>query len=478
MNLTRLLASLLSRLAQIPLLKPMIPLGKRLFGAARLGEFREALIVPAAGAAPGAETGPISWSVDCCWPVPGVGHLIVGWCMDPVHRIQSMRLDTGQELMRNWVRLARTDVIDAFPRLSTGDPNIGFIVLACSGRPELMPVIECRQIDGSTERRALRLDDRGSALHFTREVLGRIDPAHPQLRELIERHVGPAITAAWTLERQIARTPELRWFGDAPAAPEASILVPLYGRYDFLRYQLALFADDPDMARCELIYIVDDPRILADVLKLAGAVQPLFGLPFAVVHCARNLGFAGANNLGASVARGEHLLLVNSDVMPRAPGWLARTLQALDELPEVGVIGAQLLYEDGSVQHAGMGRETYVGWGGFAINSHPGKGLPPDASQTAAREVEAVTGAFMALRRELYLELGGLDEGFVLGDFEDSDLCRRLRSKGLRAYLLPDVQLYHLERQSQILAGAPHWKSLLSLINCWRHERLASGSAT
>lgn len=472
MKPTRLLAAMLSRLAQIPFLQPLVPLGKRLFGAARLSRFRDALgvAVPAV-----ADAGPIVWSVDACWPVPGVGQLIIGWCMDPAHRLQSMRLESGQELAGNWIRLPRKDVLEAFPRLSSGDPNVGFIVLARGAAEEAIPVLECRQVDGKSERRALRLQERGSALHFTREVLGRMDPSHPQLRRLIEQHVGPAILAAWSLEREAVRRPDLRWFGQAPPAPEASIVVPLYGRYDFLRYQLALFADDPDLERCELIYVVDDPRILADVLRLAGAVQPLFGLPFAVLHCDRNLGFAGANNLAAEAARAEFLLLVNSDLMPRAHGWVARTLEALRTLPDAGVVGAQLLYEDGSVQHAGMGLETYAGWGGFAINSHPGKGLAPQAGTGDAREVEAVTGAFMALRRAQYRDMGGLDESFVLGDFEDSDLCRRMRQRGLRCYLIPDLGLHHLERQSQVLAGEAHWKWLLSLVNCWRHEQLAAG---
>ena len=82
----------------------------------------------------------------------------------------------------------------------------------------------------------------------------------------------------------------------------------------------------------------------------------------------------------------------------------------------------------------------------------------------------------MVLRRALYNELGGLDEGYVLGDFEDSDLCHRIRRRGLDVKLVPAVQLYHLERQSQALFDDQGWKAKVSLYNCWRHERSLTGA--
>lgn len=473
MTLARLLASTLSRLAQVRLFQPLILPAKRLLGARLLQRMRATL--PAPGSPGAAKQDGVLWSVDFCWPIPGLGYLIAGWCLDPRRRIESMRVNGVHELCADWVRVARADVIQAYPQQSLVEPDVGFIALARTGPPQGAPLVEVRYREGALERRSLSVLDRPGALPFIRDVLGRIEPRHPHLRTLIERHLGPAITAVWSEERGLPRPVEQRWFGSAPPEPAISILILLYGRHDFLRYQLALFADDPDMQCAELLYVVDDPRILGEVIELAASLQPVFGLSFAVVHCGRNLGFAGANNLGAGVARGEHLLLLNSDVMPRAPGWLSRTLEALAELPQAGVVGAQLLYEDGSVQHAGMRLETHAAWGGYAINAHPGKGFAPDPSDRAAIEVEAVTGAYMALRRDRYLECGGLDEGYILGDFEDSDLCRRLRTQGLRCWCLKDVELYHLERQSQKLAGEDGWKDLLSRVNCWRHEQLAAG---
>ena len=75
------------------------------------------------------------------------------------------------------------------------------------------------------------------------------------------------------------------------------------------------------------------------------------------------------------------------------------------------------------------------------------------------------------MSRELYLRVGGLDEGYIRGDFEDSDLCLKVRQLGLKPYLVPDVRLYHLERQSQGLRAQVTTRTLLSLFNCWRYNR-------
>ena len=89
-------------------------------------------------------------------------------------------------------------------------------------------------------------------------------------------------------------------------------------------------------------------------------------MPFRVVQLTRNAGYATANNLGASVARGRLLLFFNSDMIPDRPGWLERMASFYDGTPDIGALGPKLLFEDDSVQHAGMyfERESSSGqWG-------------------------------------------------------------------------------------------------------------------
>jgi GT2 family glycosyltransferase len=73
------------------------------------------------------------------------------------------------------------------------------------------------------------------------------------------------------------------------------------------------------------------------------------------------------------------------------------------------------------------------------------------------------------MNRQSYQSLGGLDESYILGDFEDSDLCMKARAEGMNIVLAEDVSLYHLERQSQSLVSARRWKSELTYYNCWYH---------
>jgi GT2 family glycosyltransferase len=114
---------------------------------------------------------------------------------------------------------------------------------------------------------------------------------------------------------------------------------------------------------------------------------------------------------------------------------------------KIGVLGAKLLYEDGSLQHAGMffAQTTFSFW----LTLHYYKGLPGNyAPAQQTRPVPAVTGACLMIRKELYDEVGGLTTDYVIGDFEDSDLCFKCRALGYESWYFADTTLYHLERQS------------------------------
>jgi GT2 family glycosyltransferase len=259
-------------------------------------------------------------------------------------------------------------------------------------------------------------------------------------------------------------------YGKMPAKPKVSIIVPLYGRIDFVEYQLSQFANDPYFQeKTELIYVLDDPALTDDLLRLVQGLYPVFEIPFKVVTYAENYGYAIANNIGARYATAEKLLLLNSDIMPLEKGWLPEMLKESKNLKNVGALGPKLLFEDGSVQHAGMAFEKSEVFGMW-LNEHPGKGLPDMQKEKTIREVPAVTAACLLLDRSLYEEVGGLSENYLLGDFEDSDLCLKLIEKGKKNYYLPTVSLCHLERQSQNLFSDTSWKTKITLFNGWQHN--------
>jgi len=249
-----------------------------------------------------------------------------------------------------------------------------------------------------------------------------------------------------------------------------SVIVPLFGRYDFAEYQLAQFADDADFQGLELIYFVDDPAIYDEFRAQCDGLYQLYRVPFTLAFAGANLGFAGANNAAARIAGGKHLLLLNSDVLPKYPGWVSELLALYGTLKKPGCLGVKLLYEDGSVQHAGMTFRRHAPWGNLWINDHPHKGQSAEGL-SGLHQVEAVTAACLLLKAELYRDLGGLSEDYVIGDFEDSDLCLRAASLGLTHWVSLDTELYHLERQSQARIGDAEWRTNLTLFNCWQHSR-------
>lgn len=240
---------------------------------------------------------------------------------------------------------------------------------------------------------------------------------------------------------------EVREFGFR-SERSVSVIIPLYKEIGFIRSQLMAFAVDPFVkANCEVVYVVDDPPISGPVASFIEGAAQNFPLDIKLVTLARNGGYALANNMGVDCAEGRILVLMNSDVVPGRSGWLEPALSRLSGLPAFSVIGPKLLYADDSLQHAGM----YFGrlGTGFWQNFHYWKGYARHfAPAVLEREVPAVTGACMILTKSDYLAVGGFTTDYIVGDYEDSDLCLKLREKGGVPLYMPSVELYHFERQS------------------------------
>jgi GT2 family glycosyltransferase len=281
-------------------------------------------------------------------------------------------------------------------------------------------------------------------------------------------HVVPAIGKIQQRLEERAEIEEVWEFGEPPREPETSIVVPLYGRIDFLEHQLAQFVHDPELRESDLVYVLDSPELATALQASAGQLFELYGVPFRVAVLAQNGGYSVANNRGASLARGRRLLLLNSDVLPDVPGWLGRMGAFYDGQESIGALGPKLLFEDDTLQHAGIRFQRPPG-GGAWENEHYFKGLHRDLpAANVTRRVPAVSGACLMIDRELYEELGGLRGAFVQGDYEDTDLCLRLREQGRDTWYLPEVELYHLEGQSYALET----RTAMSRYNVWLHTRL------
>jgi GT2 family glycosyltransferase len=148
---------------------------------------------------------------------------------------------------------------------------------------------------------------------------------------------------------------------------------------------------------------------------------------------------------------------------------MERLTDRLAQNPDIGIVGATLLYEDGSIQHEGCFYRSLPEFGNWTFVDHLNKGRRRNLDQGLKR-CDAITGACMVMQRSLANQLSGFDEDFIVGDFEDSDLCLRVKQRGLSCAVDCDVHLYHLERMSQ--AGpSQSWRMNLTLYNAWVHQR-------
>lgn len=423
----------------------------------------------------------IRMAVDSCYIIDGGYLFISGWLVDADDAITSLKVKQGsvlsQDIRKNGKRYPRPDLREAAAtKKSTRENDFGITVLV---KFDLDEEADDLALFIETEKNeSLALDISGASecldvIEMSKRLLGEIDFT---CRDAANRlgAVGEAIRIAYLATHRERQDGEVvkETFGRQVTNPQVTVIVPLYGRYDFMEYQLSQFAIDPDFQDVELIYVVDDPNILDRVMGTASDLYAMYGVPFVVVWGGRNRGFAGANNFGSEFANAETLLLLNSDVLPKYPGWLSAMKRAHQELDSPGAIAPALLYEDDSVQHAGMTFEPHPDIPELWVNVHEYKGLPASlvlGQQTQPKEVLAVTAACLMMSMKIYVELGGLDERYILGDFEDSDLCLKALDKGYKNYFLPSIELYHVERQSQNLFENLSWRQRITLYNCWEH---------
>jgi len=256
------------------------------------------------------------------------------------------------------------------------------------------------------------------------------------------------------------------------ATPVCSVIIPVYGRLDLIRYQIHAFSAFPNSQEVEFVFFLDDPGMEAEFFSEIRYLSKLFPLSITAVYAGQNFGFGLANNIAANVAKADTLLLLNSDVFPMSPGWVDRLLDVFLSKPDVGVLGAKLLFENSMIQHIGMSSKKDAEFPGIVLNDHPHKGMPESlVNLNPVDECKLITGACMMLDRRMFLELEGFDSHYLIGDFEDSDLCQRLLARGKRNYILNDIELIHVERQSQSVGMTEQWKQNLTLFNGWLYTR-------
>ena len=167
---------------------------------------------------------------------------------------------------------------------------------------------------------------------------------------------------------------------------------------------------------------------------------------FRVIDANYEFNYSKINNQAVKEAKGDYILLLNNDTEMIAPDSISDMLGYCMR-PDVGIVGAKLLYPDGTIQHAGV----IIGLGGIA--GHAFIGL--DANQYGymsraylSSDYSAVTAACLMISKEIYNEVGGLCEQYAVA-FNDVDFCMKVRSKGYLVVYDAFSQWYHYESKSR-----------------------------
>lgn len=307
---------------------------------------------------------------------------------------------------------------------------------------------------------------------FSQTRLDRcVDAARRAIRDHL-RALGGAAAAAEVLPAPaLPSWSRVRWPLPDPA-PRVSLIVPTRDRAEMLARCVAGLLHRTDYPDLELL-IADngsvEPETFAffDRLRRDSRVRvlPMPG-PF---------NYSALNNAAVREATGQVLVLVNNDIDVIEGGWLREMVsQALR--PEVGAVGAKLLYADGTVQHGGvlLGMGSFDGGPGVA--GHAGVRTAREevgyfGSMALARNFGAVTAACMALRREVFDQIGGFDETNLPVSFNDVDLCLRIGERGLRMVWTPFAELYHLESVSRGSDASPENKERAAQECCYMRAR-------
>ncbi len=265
--------------------------------------------------------------------------------------------------------------------------------------------------------------------------IGLVTPDHLQMRNVVEAHLArQGLTNVSSSQHNIG----LRFSWNANS-PSLAIIIPTKNNHPFLKpliYDLLNHPGDTELT----ITIVDngssDPGTLAYYENLKKEKQII------IIPYPKPFNYSEAINLGVAESQSDLILLMNDDMAVKDEQWLSEMTQWAIR-PEIGVVGAKLLRQNKTIQHAGiiLGLTGFMGHIYLNAPEHYHGML---GSVDWYRNYFALTGACQMMRREVFNEVDGYDEGYRIA-FGDVDFCVRVHAKGYQNVYTPFAQLYHFE---------------------------------
>jgi GT2 family glycosyltransferase len=227
---------------------------------------------------------------------------------------------------------------------------------------------------------------------------------------------------------------------DGNTDPTVSIIIPVFNQAHYTKTCLERVFQHSPLERCQVIVV--DNHSTDDTPKLLKA----YGESIQIITNEENFGFATACNQGAQVAAGRYLLFLNNDTEVE-PGWLEPLIETMVSDPDIGAVGSQLLYPDGTIQHAGViivaQRDKCT-----LLPRHVFAGeVPMRVPVNQPTFFQVVTAACMLVKKEIFQAVGSFDEAYWNGS-EDVDFCFKLQRLGKKIAYEPRSVVIHHESKS------------------------------
>jgi GT2 family glycosyltransferase len=225
--------------------------------------------------------------------------------------------------------------------------------------------------------------------------------------------------------------------------PLVSIVIPTRDQASSLKKCVDSIFEKTEYPAYELI-VLDNESYDSEALEFLAELKKRDGVRVERIDAAFN--YSRLNNRGVELSRGSFVALLNNDVEVLHADWLTEMVSRAMQ-PKVAMVGARLWFPNGTIQHGGV----ILGAGGIAGHAHVGlrRGEPGYfARADLAQDISAVTTACALVKREVYLQVGGLDENLAV-TFNDVDFCLRLREAGYRILWTPYAELIHHESASR-----------------------------
>ena len=422
----------------------------------------------------------VQLTVDSCVLISGSKVFLTGWLVDPQSAICTLRLCCGAAASDNILPIAtrydRRDVALALEHKSFKDGlrGVGFSVLLDLPN-ENSPAQEIRLIGQMANGQTFMIgvpnvlrdqNTRQLADRFFAEFSVDHSGVRPRLGA-----VGRALQSCIALKepsKHTAGNGASKTYGTAVDNPEVSIIVQLDEHLDSVEYQLSQFASDPDFCRSELVYVMSESHNVDSARRKCEDWYGIFRVPFRLESRDGRPSIAESSNVIIRSARAKLVLLLGAKVIPRASGWLSELCRVYASLEDPGPVAPLLTQQDGSVECCGVEFETHPGMSGLWLHARPLQGLPTELAglPQQPRVVASVSGECMMISRSRYLELSGLDEGYLGQGVVVSDLCMKAYANGFRSYLVPTVSLYSLGGEATTWRSGSEDKE--GFFDCWQ----------